>query len=71
MMRKTLSTIPLSPFLNRKGDRIVSEGHPFDVLRAGSQTPSKGASPLCTRYYSSACWGIGGYTSLEPRGMGN
>ena len=26
----------------------MSEGHPFDGLRAGSQTPGKGASPLCT-----------------------
>ena len=43
--RKTLTTIPLAPFLARKGEEkdIVSEGHP--------QTPGKGASPLCTPYY--------------------
>ena len=37
---KPLSTIPLAPFVARKGEEIVSEGHP--------QTPGKGASPLCT-----------------------
>ena len=31
------TTIPLTPFLARKGAEIVSEGHPFDRLRAGSQ----------------------------------
>ena len=26
----------------------MPEGHPFDRLRAGSQTPGKGAPTLCT-----------------------
>ena len=41
------ATIPLSPFLARKGEEIISEGHP--------QTPGKGASPLCTPHISAAC----------------
>ena len=49
------TTIPLTPFLARKGEEFVAEGHPFDKLRAGSQTPGKGASPLCTPHSSSAC----------------
>jgi len=44
---KTLSTIPLAPFLARKGEEFISEGHP--------QTPCKGASPLCTPHFSAAC----------------
>ena len=43
----SLSTIPLTPFLPRKGEEIISEGHP--------QTPGKGASPLCTPHISAAC----------------
>ena len=53
---KNPPTIPLTPFpsagsgqaLARKGEEFVSEGHPFGKLRAGSQTPGKGASPICT-----------------------
>ena len=34
-----------------KGEEIKSEGHPFDGLRAGSQTPGKGGfAPLHTPY---------------------
>ncbi len=40
---QTLSTIPLSPFLVRKGVGVISGGYP--------QTPSKGASPLCTPFF--------------------
>ena len=35
---ETLSTIPLAPFLARKGGKIVSEGNP--------QTPGRGFTPL-------------------------
>ena len=41
------TTIPLTPFLARKGEEFISEGHP--------QTPGKGDSPLCTPPFSAIC----------------
>ena len=40
LIRLRRTTIPLAPFLARKGEEIISEGNP--------QTPGKGAPPLCT-----------------------
>ena len=45
--------LPLGPIPDRKGVGCVSEGHSFDRLRTGSQTPVKEASPLCTPLFIS------------------
>ena len=40
---KTPPPIPLTPFLARKGVKVISGGYP--------QTPTKGASPLWTPFF--------------------
>ena len=43
-----------APFLARKGEENVAEGHPFDKLRAGSQTPGNpDKSGPCTPFFIS------------------
>ena len=59
---------PTRPPSLRRG--IVSEGHPFDRLRAGSQTPGKGALPLCTPFLTSQRVLGADFESLRFRGPG-
>ena len=48
---RTISTIPLTPFLARKGEKKNKrfEGHP--------QTPGRGAQPLGTPHPANDRWG--------------
>ncbi len=43
---KTLSTIPLSPFLARKGEEFIAEGLPFGCAQGQAlRLPAKGLCP--------------------------